>query len=136
MTLYSSDPRELMDTARQVLAERVLPAVVDEAARADLHAVLELLDNLVPRLDFRADQLAAVLQRTDHLADALGVPRGGVVTVEELRAHRASLAAALATVYTNGGGADLDVVVAAVHAATEADVRDQISVALRPGLPD
>ncbi|MEV7863788.1 hypothetical protein AB0O86_34620 [Streptomyces hirsutus] len=138
MSLYALPPDDVLGTIGKALSERVLPAVESDSARVELHAVLEMVENLRTRLAWDRDRLAAAVERTDRLAAELGAGRGpaegGDISVEGLRSRRKAVAAALARVYDNGG--DPRPVAEAVAEFTAADVSDQVSRALLRGLPD
>lgn len=133
MTVYSTDPAQLMATIRDTLADRVAPGVTDDTARGELAAVIEQFDNLMGRLAWDPVPLARTGARTEELARQLGLPpTPGDDTVETLRARRRQIGAALGEVYR--GGEPDEHTIAAVLRFTETDVDDQVTTALRRGL--
>ncbi|MFA5709492.1 hypothetical protein [Mycolicibacterium sp.] len=132
MTIYALDLGQVQQTIRDTLAERVLPAIESGDARSELLSVIEMLDSLAARLDWDAGPLAATASRTADLGAALGQPTEGD-DLAALREHRASIAAALSSAYTNGIA---PAIVGAVAEFTTADIQAEISPGLRRGLPD
>ncbi|MBC2589691.1 hypothetical protein [Rhodococcus aetherivorans] len=136
MTVYSTDPQQVLRTIRDTLVERVAPDVTGGTARLELAGVVEALDNLVTRLAWDRDGLARSVDRTEELAGALGLDPAGSdeVDVTSLRRRRSEVADTLSATYRSG--ANGDEIVSAVSRFTDDDVREQISIALRGGLPD
>jgi hypothetical protein len=136
MTVYSTDPQQLLRTIRDTLVDRVAPDVTGGTARSELAGVVEALDNLIARLAWDPDGLARSLDRTEELAVALGLNpvEGSEGDAATLRRRRSEVAEMLAATYRSD--ANGDEIVSAVSRFTDDDVRDQISVALRGGLPD
>ncbi|MBC2637689.1 MULTISPECIES: hypothetical protein [unclassified Rhodococcus (in: high G+C Gram-positive bacteria)] len=134
MTVYSTDLTQLTTTIRETLVQRVAPGVTEDAARLELAAVVEQLDNLVERIAWDGPRLAETCARTDELAARLGLrDRPDPEGVDRLRERRRKVAALLRDLYAGGDPAD---VVDAVADFTDADVQEQISTALRAGLSD
>ena len=136
MTVYSTDLARLAATVRETLVRRVAPGVTGEAAQHELAAVIEAMDNLTSRLAWDPDALDAVCQRSEQLADRLGLSSlpTGATGVARLRASRQEISAMLDGVYR--AGVLPDDLLDAVGEFTRDDVLDQISVALRPAMED
>ncbi|MGE2836857.1 hypothetical protein [Mycobacterium sp. SMC-4] len=139
MTIYALDLSQVQQTIRDTLAERVLPAIESGDARSELLSVIEMLDSLQGRLAWDPGPLAASASRTADLGAALGQPTGTATPpaktgdLDALREHRASIADALASAYTDGSDPSI---VTAVAEFTAADIDAEISPGLRRGLPD
>ena len=136
MTVYSTDLTQLLYTVRNTLAHRVAPGVTDGTARIELSGVIEALDNLVERVSWDPEGLGRSCERTEELARALGLESldNGGSDVATLRRRRREISQSLAGTYRNGE--QVSEIVSAVTRFTEDDVREQISTALRGGLPD
>lgn len=133
MTVYAMDLDEVQKTVRQTLVEKVLPAVESESARSELHAVIEMLDNLNRRLSWDAAEVSASVARTRELAVAVGAqPDGSGDGLDALRTERRIVGERLAAAYA--GGVD-PAVVQAVAAFSTDDIVVEISRGLLPGLP-
>lgn len=81
------------------LRDSVLPSVDDPYARSQVRAAIELLGNLSTRVEWRRDQLEAVV---DHIASALATagiesPQRTGDLLEDRTTHLAALAAAAGT---------------------------------------
>lgn len=133
MTVYALDLDRVHRTIRTALVEQVLPGVVSESARGELHAVIEMLDNLSPRLSWDGAGVAESVSRTRELAVAVGVaPTASGEGVDGLGADRRAVAEKLAGAYADGVDPE---VVRAVADFTTTDVNVEISRGLLPGLP-
>lgn len=137
MTVYALDLAQVQQTIRDTLVSKVLPAVGSESARQELHAVIEMLDNLESRLTWDRAALSEAVAESHALGVALGVdtgaPRQPLDDVEALHNSRLSIGQALESLYTNGVDSAM---VESVADFTARDVLTEISVALRLGLPD
>lgn len=129
MTVYALDLDKVQHTIREALVSRVLPAVGSDSARGELHAVIEMLDNLQGRLAWASVPLEENVARTRELATRLGLAE----TPADLPNSRRAVGEALRGVYAEGGGAEI---ARAVADFTTADVQAEISRGLLPGLPD
>ncbi|MCG7633603.1 hypothetical protein MHN80_14905 [Gordonia McavH-238-E] len=135
MTVYSTEPGQLFATIRDTLAHRVAGHLTDTTARLELAAVIEALDNLADRIDWDTERLSRCIAETDDLARQLELGHDvSGAGVEGLRQRRRAISTALASTYRNDGASAKTV--DAVLRFTEVDVREQISTALRNGLPD
>jgi hypothetical protein len=134
MTVYALDLAVVHATIRDTLVSRVLPGVESGNARAELLAVIEMLDSLESRLAWAPESLAATVGRTRTLGAALGQDEDGVDpgSFEALRASREWISEALAAAYADG--VDTAVVEAVARFTTD-DIVAEISPGLRPGLP-
>ncbi|MCV7220317.1 hypothetical protein [Mycolicibacterium elephantis] len=129
MTVYALDLDKVQHTIRETLVSKVLPAIESDSAKGELHAVIEMLDNLAGRLAWAAEPREETLARTRDLAARLGIDD----VPADLPAARRELGDALAAAYADGNGAEI---ARAVAEFTAADVRAEISKGLLPGLPD
>jgi hypothetical protein len=127
MSLQSLEPDDVLAALRDALAERILPAVADAAARAELGSAVEMLDNLAGRLEWRAARARDAHVRTAALARALGAAPDG--SAQDLSAARREIADVLARAYDEP--ARIDEVVRAVAEFTAEDVARETSVAFR-----
>ena len=132
MTVYALDLDMVHATIRDTLVTRVLPGVESGNARAELLAVVEMLDSLESRLAWDREPLGENVGRTRTLAAALGREDATADGIDGLRAGRESIGDALADAYANGVD---PAVVDAVARFTADDIVAEISPALRPGLP-
>jgi hypothetical protein len=133
MSVYTLDLSKVHQTIRETLVERVLPAVGSDSARGELHAVIEMLDNLDPRLSWDAGGVAESVSRTRELAAALDVPPTTTsADLVALRADRRAIGERLAAAYAEGVAPGI---VRAVAEFTTDDVNAEISRGLLPGLP-
>lgn len=133
MSVFALDLSKVHQTIRETLVERVLPAVGSDSARGELHAVIEMLDNLNPRLSWDGTGVAEAVSRTRELAAALDVP--ATTTRDDLvalRADRRVIGEHLAAAYADGAD---PAVIRAVAEFTTDDVNHEISRGLLPGLP-
>lgn len=134
MTVYSTEPSQVFATIRDTLAHRVAGDLTDTTARLELAAVIEALDNIVDRIDWNAERLTRNIHATDVLARDLGLDHDVVGEgVEGLRQGRRAISAALARSYVDPDTSSK--AVDAVLRFTDDDVHEQISTALRSGLP-
>jgi hypothetical protein len=145
MTIYSIDLDTVLRTIRTTLAERVAPAVESDTAALELAGVIEQLDNLGPRLAWSAEPLARTVAQTEELARRLGLGAatdddGGIGAAVDgsadaavLRRRRKEIAEVIDGAYAAGSTPGI---VGAVLEFSETDVREQISIGMRRGLPD
>lgn len=133
MTVYTLDLDKVHQTIRAALVEQVLPAVATESARGELHAVIEMLDNLSPRLSWDGAGVSESVSRTRDLAAAVGAESTAAGDgIDALAADRRAIAEKLAGAYAEGADPS---VVSAVAQFSAADIRVEISRGLLPGLP-
>ncbi|MCZ4588806.1 hypothetical protein [Rhodococcus] len=135
MTVYSTDLTKLLGTITDTLGRRVAPALDEGPARLELAGVLEQLDNLAQRLAWDQARLGQVCERTQELAGKLGLAPdpAPAADVDTLRRRRREVSESLRAAY-HGGTPD-ESLVEAVLEFSEQDVQEQISIALRAGLP-
>ncbi|MGE2716299.1 hypothetical protein ACQI4L_19770 [Mycolicibacterium litorale] len=132
MTVYALDLDAVHATIRDTLVTRVLPGVESDNARAELMAVVEMLDSLEGRLAWERTSLAATVDRTRTLGAALGQDSDDSDDLQTLRTSRRSIGEALSAAYADGVD---PTVIEAVARFTADDIVAEISPALRPGLP-
>ncbi len=137
MTVYALDLDQVNRAIRETLVKHVLPAVESESARSELHAVIEMLDNLESRLAWNPARLTETISASRNLATALGRngaadPSASADGFDVLCASRRVIGDALASAYMNGSD---PAIVHAVAAFTAESVEAEISQGLLPGLP-
>ncbi|OBF21573.1 hypothetical protein [Mycobacterium sp. ACS4331] len=132
MTIYALDLNKVQHTIRETLVNSVLPAIESDSARGELHAVIEMLDNLDGRLAWAEAPLSESVSQTRALAALLGRDVEGD-GLEALRSGRVAIGDVLASAYADGSGPEI---ARAVAEFTAADVTSEISRGLLPGLPD
>ncbi|WP_249146095.1 hypothetical protein [Gordonia sp. SCSIO 19800] len=133
MTVYATDVDQVFATMRETLVHRVAGDVTDTTARLELAAVVEAIDNLVGRIDWDAERVTRSVSATDRLAEDLGVGDVPGDGIEGLRERRRAVSAAIAQTYRDPKTSSK--AVDAILRFTDDDVREQISAALRSGLP-
>ncbi|MGV9863000.1 hypothetical protein [Rhodococcus koreensis] len=136
MTVYSTDLTQVLHTIRETLADRVATSVTEGTARLELAGVIEALDNLTPRVSWDPAGLRQSCECTEELAGKLGLApvEDGCGDVSALRRRRRDISEVLAETYRSG--TQVSDIVSAVARFSDIDVREQISTALRGGLPD